>query len=366
MPEQRTQEELKAVLEEFGHDKVEQVLKELSEGTFCQKSISDFADPGKEVDVGHDCRIAPEEMTEFERVVGVANFLPAHFLEEGALVQRAVARVTLTEGYVGLPAGSGWGTGFLVSPSLFMTNNHVIPTIQFARKVEMQFNFQLDHRGNPLTTDAYDPDPDRVFYTNSLLDFTLLRLAGDCRWIIPPDPPPYPPLPPLPPWPDDPFPPGPFPPGPFPPGPESHVLPPRVTQPWRDLLMPWRYCTTPGSKWGRLQLRDGLSLATDQHLNIVQHPQGRRKEVALQKNQIKNIYPNAVRYTTDTEPGSSGSAVFNNEWDLVAIHHAAGEPGPGNTWVSNEGMRIDKIVADLRDHYGATASGSQILAELGI
>jgi hypothetical protein len=59
--------------------------------------------------------------------------------------------------------------------------------------------------------------------------------------------------------------------------------------------------------------------------------------------------------------------VFNNEWDLIAIHHAAGEwDGTNNVWVSNEGMRMDKIAADLRNHFAGTTTGDQILSELGI
>jgi V8-like Glu-specific endopeptidase len=31
-----------------------------------------------------------------------------------------------------------------------------------------------------------------------------------------------------------------------------------------------------------------------------------------------------VQYTTDTLPGSSGSPVFNDNWEVVALHHAGG------------------------------------------
>ncbi len=82
---------------------------------------------------------------------------------------------------------------------------------------------------------------------------------------------------------------------------------------------------------------------------------------------MTEVFENRVRYTTDTEPGSSGSPVFNNRWDLIAIHHAAGRWDAGaNAWVSNEGMRMDKIIADLRNHYGGNDAGRAILEELGI
>ena len=131
-------------------------------------------------------------------------------------------------------------------------------------------------------------------------------------------------------------------------------------------------CSSAGEAWGWLQLIDSMSYAKVQHLNIIQHPQGRRKEIAVQHNEISGVFPNVIHYTTDTEPGSSGSPVFNNAWDLISIHHAAGHRAPDYSWpnnpnyMDNEGMRIDKIVADLRSHYGGSATGAQILAELGI
>jgi len=361
-------EQLKGILQQFSQNTILEAIGKLQEGAYPIKSYKDFDDPGSEVEVGKDGRVPIEDMGYLERIIAEPNFLPVHFLEEGAVVQKAVARVTLTEDYSGLSAGSGWGTGFLVSPSLFMTNNHVIPDKAFSHKVEMQFNYQLDHKGNPQSVDIYSPDPDDVFYTNAMLDFTLIRLDPRCRLV------------------DRTLPRRigsefenavrqdilEFTPNPF--GPEPHG---RARQPInsidRDFRRFNRICTNPGQLWGYLQLSDSISYAGSsdsrpgQHVNIIQHPNGRRKEVSLQQNNLSNIFSNRVRYTTDTEPGSSGSAVFNNQWDLIAIHHAAGEWDATNSeWVSNEGMRIDKIVADLRNHYSGSTTGDQVLSELGI
>jgi len=54
-----------------------------------------------------------------------------------------------------------------------------------------------------------------------------------------------------------------------------------------------------------------------------------------------------------------------NGWDLKAIHHAGGEKVNGQ-WVNNQGVRMDRIVADLRNHFQGTMTGNAILAELGI
>ena len=58
-------------------------------------------------------------------------------------------------------------------------------------------------------------------------------------------------------------------------------------------------------------------------VNIIQHPRGRPKEVALQDNQVVKSDGVVLHYVCDTEPGSSGSPVFDNHWRLVALHHAS-------------------------------------------
>ena len=58
---------------------------------------------------------------------------------------------------------------------------------------------------------------------------------------------------------------------------------------------------------------------------IVQHPRGRRKQVVVTNNRVTDngIYKNFLRYTADSEPGASGSPVFNTNWQLVALNHAS-------------------------------------------
>ena len=213
----------------------------------------------------------------------------------------------------------------------------------------VEFNYQLDYQENPQTVDSYTADPDDVFYTNATLAFTLVRLNPHCTahtavsaFTVRHAPAtavstpavrhrrtvrdmrsrfPFGPMPPL----------------PQPPGTSERALP-GWTVPIRsrrsrpvmapDLIQPLMDCTHAGEEWGHLQLSHPLVYAgpsgddLGEHVNIIQHPNGRRKEVAVQRNNITNVYANAARYTTDTEPGSSGSPVFNNAWDLILIHHA--------------------------------------------
>ena len=55
---------------------------------------------------------------------------------------------------------------------------------------------------------------------------------------------------------------------------------------------------------------------------IIQHPSGERKQLALRENQVVDVLDNFLHYRTDTSPGSSGSPVFNDQWEIVALHHS--------------------------------------------
>lgn len=95
-------------------------------------------------------------------------------------------------------------------------------------------------------------------------------------------------------------------------------------------------------------LKDPQTVTRKERVNIIQHPKGRRKELSLHDNKVTYIYDKAIRYTADTEPGSSGSPVFNNEWDLVALHHAGWAEEDGAA--VNEGIRITAIIDFLIEH----------------
>lgn len=101
-------------------------------------------------------------------------------------------------------------------------------------------------------------------------------------------------------------------------------------------------------------LRDPDTITRGERANIVQHPKGRRKEISLHDNKINYVYDVGIRYTADTEPGSSGSPVFNNQWNLVALHHAGWSEADGSA--TNEGIRIAAIVEFLNSQNESTSS----------
>ena len=84
--------------------------------------------------------------------------------------------------------------------------------------------------------------------------------------------------------------------------------------------------------------------------NIIQHPAGRAKEISLQNNFIEYTGKNIVQYVTSTQPGSSGSPVLNDNWEVIAVHHSGGnitEPTIKRRYFRNEGTLVNKILADL-------------------
>jgi V8-like Glu-specific endopeptidase len=86
-------------------------------------------------------------------------------------------------------------------------------------------------------------------------------------------------------------------------------------------------------------------------VNIIQHPGGEPKQLAIVDNEVEYADTNVMQYLTDTLPGSSGSPVFDDQWNLVALHHSGGwipEPSTSSTHFRNEGVLISAIVADMR------------------
>lgn len=86
-------------------------------------------------------------------------------------------------------------------------------------------------------------------------------------------------------------------------------------------------------------------------LYIIGHPQGRDVEFSLQDNLMLGQNERLLHYRTPTEPGSSGSPVFDpDEWRAVALHHAGQARMPRldghGFYEANEGISIHAI----RDH----------------
>lgn len=58
-------------------------------------------------------------------------------------------------------------------------------------------------------------------------------------------------------------------------------------------------------------------------VNIIQHPRGGEKRVGLRANAILEVTATELLYFTDTDEGSSGAPVMDDNWSVVAVHKAA-------------------------------------------
>ncbi len=110
-----------------------------------------------------------------------------------------------------------------------------------------------------------------------------------------------------------------------------------------------RLAGNPGNKWGHLTLSTQIP-AKDSRVNIIQHPNGLPKQISIQNNFVKFASDTKLQYVTSTLPGSSGSPVFNNKWEVVGLHHAGGwlrEEDSYLHYYRNEGITIQSIMRNL-------------------
>lgn len=257
-----------------------------------------------------------------ERILGINNLLNSQFLIKGAAVARTVARIVIRnmQGRV-----IGYGTGFMVSPRLLMTNNHVLDSIPTAQKSIAQFYYYETLTGDPVLPASFALEPQVFFRTDEKLDFTLVAIQEMNR--------------------------------------EGDAA--------QDI------------GWNHLILESGKSIVGEP-VNILQHPAGNRQQVALRQNHISDLLDDFLHYSADTDRGSSGGPVCNDQWELAALHHAgvpkrdsrrrvllkSGVPWDGSDqsvdqidWIANEGVRISRIVAHLRQGADTFSAEQQRLFE---
>lgn len=110
----------------------------------------------------------------------------------------------------------------------------------------------------------------------------------------------------------------------------------------------------PGDIYGFVNLAKRAEPAVNDFVSIIQHPQGGPKKIAFTDNKVSAVFGDLVQYSTDTEPGSSGSPVFNQDWEIVGLHHRGGGlAGPdGKKYFTNEGILIASVVRDAAQFLG--------------
>src|SRR5688572_19796261 len=224
------------------------------------------------------------------------------FLERGALAGRSVAKLAVPRHLDGLPDPLGkefLGTGWLIAPDILCTNHHVLCARDRgelppdAPSLEKQTEAMRVVFGfDSQSVQGATARVARRLCADPALDYALLRIA------------PAPGLPPL-------------------------------------------------------RIAASQLVATEQHkvpVNIIQHPNGQPKKVACRNNLATRSEGTEIRYFTDTDGGSSGSPVFNDAWEVVALHRGAltlasvaNFQGKSTAYV-NVGTKIHAILEHIRSN----------------
>jgi len=114
-----------------------------------------------------------------------------------------------------------------------------------------------------------------------------------------------------------------------------------------------------GQHRGYLLLAPRLIKEKDR-VNIIQHPGGDAMKVVMTNNYVvQEMKKSRVQYLADTKPGASGSPVFNQQWEVVALHHGSQAfPSSLNETVKkvwhrrplavNEGITVRAILEDFK------------------
>ena len=120
---------------------------------------------------------APQQFPRFlERVLDSNDLMGLRFFEQGLRVARAVGRVHLRDER-GAPLG--YGTGFLVSPRLLLTNQHVLTSAAQARRCLVEFSYQENASGEIQASEVLALAPAELFLCDEEHDYALVAVAPD-------------------------------------------------------------------------------------------------------------------------------------------------------------------------------------------
>lgn len=208
----------------------------------------------------------------------------------------------------------GFGTGFIIAPNILMTNNHVLKNEGEAKICVANFLYEKNEISTSISTGiSYKLRPDLFFHTNEQLDYTLVYVEEN----------------------------------------------PIAGSMQLNSLSTLRLIETKG----KVNLKSPI--------NIIQYPMGGIKKYTTDDNLVTDIDDKlgVIFYTTDTEPGSSGSPCFNEYWEVAALHFTAVPKTDKNgqwltkkgelwdegrmmeeeiEWIANAGTSISKIIENIK------------------
>lgn len=303
-------ERVRKAIERYGRLDLETVAKEAGDKAPLQLASADDLGARHRFLLQTSGSVEQAELA-YERIIHGNELQDINYLTRGVRATRAICRVWI-RGEGGRL--EGYGTGFLISGRVLITNNHVLGSALAAGRSEAEFEYERDESGMILPGVKFPLDPESLFFTHEGLDFSVVAVG------------------------------------------------PRAVNAERQL-----------AEFGHLPLIGGTGKAAEgEWLTIVQHPGGEPKQLCARENQLLRKGPDVLWYSTDTLGGSSGSPVFNNDWLVVALHHSGVPEIKGERWqtvdgqdydprvhreedikwIANEGIRVSRIVETLHAEVG--------------
>jgi endonuclease G, mitochondrial len=253
---------------------------------------------------------AQPTQVEFERLMGTNDLVDEFYLERALLAAHPVCRISIRA-----PSGHerGCATGFMISPRLLLTNQHVFTSADEAAPSLAEFNYRFDVSGRPEPSYRFRLRPDLFFFNNVPLDFAVVSVE------------------------------------------------PQSLDGEGAALSAFGY--------HRLIPETGKALLKE-WMTIIQHPGGARRQFAIRENQcVEDQDPDVIWYMSDTAQGSSGAPVLNDSLQVVGLHHAGvarrdaqnnyvlksgkkvkdldGVDDSEVDWIANAGVRVSRICACL-------------------
>ncbi len=193
--------------------------------------------------------------------MGSSTIIPVNFLALGVIRSKAVAKVEIRTGTNRCDVG----TGFIAKVDnfdelFFITNYHVLNDKSKIGSAKIIFDYELDINGNSKPSKSFRIDENGPWYTSPVAecDACIFKLVAS----------------------------------------------PSELQDYQYLQLKRR------------------EVSKSEFVNIIHHPGGNMKQISLYHNIVTNTDDRVVQYLTDTLKGSSGSPVFNSDWEVIALHHS--------------------------------------------
>ncbi len=235
------------------------------ETDFFQELLDRYS-PGEPA--AHEGPKPDHDLPEFkEAIIFQDDMVPFGYLQGGIIASKSVARLLVPRYDGGAAVDKGyWGTAWLLSPTELITNHHVLNARDRGEPAASDDDFKRQALATKIQFDMNEENAASpeiqvagLGAFDAKLDFAMLQIAA---------------------------------------------------QPGRNPLS---------------IRKEPLKITKKDYVpvNIIQHPRGGAKKIALRNNLATGQTKTDLRYLTDTLPGSSGSPVLDDDWQVVALHRGS-------------------------------------------